>query len=155
MFLGWGGTSETFQLKTEHFDWEMLRHCLLGAIIQRRCSPLCSLTRLDVPSPLACRSMPHGRYVSDKMLKTSVGSSSSHERARLAGNLIFHQKKDEKGPKLSITVSLSMEDIDHSLVWLEALSYHSWAQGRAKSVTYVSEGAAKQAAISSRSTFHF
>lgn len=32
------------------------------------------------------------------------GSSSPCERARLAGNLIFHQKKGEKGPKLSIAV---------------------------------------------------
>lgn len=69
-------TSETFQLKTMYFDWEMLWRCLLGAIVQRWCSALCSLTRLDVPRLLACRSVPCGRYVSDKTLTISVGSSS-------------------------------------------------------------------------------
>lgn len=126
----------------------MLRHCFLGAIVQRQCSPLCSLTRWDGPSLLACRSMPHGRYVSDKMLKISVGSSSSHERAMLAGNLIFPQQKGERRTKaIHSSQSLSVRGVDHSLVWLEALSDHSWAQGR---VTYASEGAAKQAAIFSR-----
>lgn len=145
------GTSETVQLKTEHLRWEMLRHCLLGARVQRRCSLLCSLTRLHMHSLLACRSMLCGRYVSDKMLKIAVSSSSSHERARLAGNLIFHQKKGWKRTKvIHSSQRLSMQCIDHSLVWLEALSDRSWAQGRARSVTYVSEGAAKQAAIFSR-----
>lgn len=48
--------------------------------------------------------MPCGRYVSGKMLKISVGSSSSCERSSSGGNLIFHQKKGEKRPKLSIAV---------------------------------------------------
>lgn len=48
--------------------------------------------------------MPCGRYISGKMLKISVGSSSSCERSSLGGNLIFHQKKGEKRPKLSTEV---------------------------------------------------
>lgn len=57
---GWEGKgiSETFQWKPEHFAWEILWHCLLGAIAQRWCSSLCSLTRFV---QLSCsKSMPYG-----------------------------------------------------------------------------------------------
>lgn len=43
-----------------------------GSHNSKGCSIVLSLTRLDVTSLLACRSMPHGRSVSNKMLKMSV-----------------------------------------------------------------------------------
>lgn len=128
------GTSETFQWRPKHFAWEILWHYLLGTLVQRWCSPLCSLTRLDVSSFLAASQCLVEDMSQEKCWKFLwVAALLVKDLAQV--EISFSIKKRVKKTKaIHSSESLSVQRIDCSLLWLGALSDNSWARRRVESV---------------------